>query len=142
MPTQAQAIAVVRRYWETVASRDFEACAAQMAEGIVRIGPRLIDNDTTRGKAEYAEFIRRVISSMPSYHNVTHDITASPDGRRVYLHCTEWSAPGSGSATEVEVPLVIVCDITDDALIEKVDIYWKTPKTSVDWTLSDSVLAD
>lgn len=142
MLTPERSIETVRKYWETVASRDFDECARQMADDIVRIGPRSIESDTTHGKREYAEFIRRVISSMPSYHNVTHDITASPDGRRVYLHCTEWSSPGAGNATEVEVPLIILCELNDDGLIKTVDIYWKTPSTSVDWTLSDHVLAD
>ena len=142
MLTPEQSIETVRKYWNAVSSRDFDECARQMADDIVRIGPRSMEVDTTHGKADYAEFIRRVISSMPSYHNVTHDLTATPDGRRVYLQCTEWSSPGAGDATEVEVPLVIVCDMNDAGLIRKVDIYWKTPSGSVDWTLSDSVMAD
>jgi limonene-1,2-epoxide hydrolase len=142
MLTPENAIETVRKYWDAVSSRDFDECERQMAEDIVRIGPRSMEVDTTHGRAEYAEFIRRVISAMPSYHNVTHDITASPDGRRVYLHCTEWSSPGAGNATEVEVPLVILCEMNDQCLIKTVDIYWKTPSTSVDWTLSDQVLSD
>lgn len=142
MLTPENSIETVRKYWNAVSSRDFDECARQMADNIVRIGPRSMDVDTTHGKAAYAEFIRRVISSMPGYHNITQDITASPDGRRVYLQCTEWPSGGAGDAAQIEVPLLIACDMSDEGLIEKVDIYWKTPSASVDWTLSDQIMAD
>jgi hypothetical protein len=140
--SQQQAITSVRRFWEAVAARDFATCGQHLADNVLRIGPRQMEDDTIEGRDAYLEFLVRVISAMPSYRNVTHDLTASADGSRVYIQCTEWSSPGSGSAQEVEVPLCMVCDLDDDALITKIDIYWKTPTTSVDWTLADNVLAD
>ncbi len=134
-----KAIEVVRGWWKAV-DNDFDACEAAMAPDIIRIGPQVIDeSDISRGRRAYGDFIRSVIGQMPSYHNTTHEAVASPDGRRVYIHCTEWSAPGSGSSTEVEVPLVMICTVNDDYLIEKVDIYWKTPSIPVDWTIAESI---
>jgi len=141
MPDPEKAKEVVARWWKAV-DNDFDVCEAAMAPDIVRIGPQVVDeSDISRGRRAYSDFIRSVISQMPSYHNTTHELVATPDGRRVYIHCTEWSAPGSGSATEVEVPLVMICTVNDDLLIEKVDIYWKTPAMRVDWTVAEKIAA-
>ena len=133
---------VASAFWAAVAARDFDTCEATMSPGIVRIGPRAGDEaDVSRGRRAYSDFIRSVIGQIPSYRNVTHELLASPDGRRVYIHCTEWSAPVSNSPQEVEVPLVMICTIDDDHLIEKVDIFWKTPDFPLDWTKSEAVAA-
>lgn len=131
---------VVARFWEAVAARDFEACEATMAPDIVRIGPRAGDEaDVSRGRNAYGDFIRSVIGQIPSYRNVTHELVSSPDGQRVYIHCTEWSAPQSGSAQEVEVPLVMICTVNDQHLIAKIDIFWKTPDFPLDWTKAEVI---
>lgn len=140
--SQQEAIASVRRFWEAVAARQFDVCAQQLAANVVRIGPRQMEDDTVEGREAYVEFLVRVISAMPGYHNVTHDVTASADGSRVYIQCTEWPSAGGGTGQEVEVPLCMVCDLDGDAKITKIDIYWKTPTTSVDWTLADQILSD
>jgi hypothetical protein len=78
---------------------------------------------------------------MPSYRNVTHEMLVSPDARRVYIHCTEWPCVNPGVDQEVKVPLVMICHINDDTLIELVDIYWKTPEITVEWTKAQGVIA-
>ena len=142
MPDPVLAKQVVQTFWNAVADRDFETCEATMADGIVRIGPRCNDEaDVSRGRRAYSDFIRSVIGQIPSYRNVTHDLLVSDDGRRVHIHCTEWSAPESGSGQEIEVPLVMICTVDDAHLIEKVDIFWKTPNVPLDWTKADEIAA-
>ena len=142
MPDSKAAMACVQKFWDAVNTRNFDACEATMSPDIVRIGPQLqSEQDIARGRKAYGDFIRKVISAMPSYHNVTHELVATPDGKRVYIHCTEWSAPGAGSSTEVEVPLVMICHIDDNTQISKIDLYWKTPKVSVGWTEAAKIAA-
>lgn len=142
MPDPVLAKQVVQTFWDAVAARDFETCESTMADDITRIGPRCNDPaDISQGRRAYGDFIRSVIGQIPSYRNVTHELVASADGRRIYIHCTEWSAPESGSGQEIEVPLVMICSVNDAHLIDKIDIFWKTPNVPLDWTKAEEIAA-
>jgi hypothetical protein len=113
----------VRRYWKAAAECDQNVIGELVSDDVFRFGPILSPFDGVRGRENYISHVRKIQDHLSTYRNIEHDLIASEDGRRAYLHCTEWDGVGD---IEIEAPLVLIFDFTDDGLISKIDIFWKS----------------
>jgi hypothetical protein len=139
MPDPAAALQCVKDFWNLFGANDPEAVRATLAPDMVRIGPwEGEDAEIIRGSDDYIEFIKNIKATNPKHGNRINDGVVSPDGRRVYLNVTEFLALNPGSEEINDVNVVLVCDLNDDNLIQKVDIFWKHPK-AMDWLRQDSL---
>ena len=65
MPERMEtAVAVVRRYLDTMVAHDWEGLAACLAPDIVRLGPY---GDDYHGVDEYVPFLRATLESLDGY---------------------------------------------------------------------------
>ena len=116
-------VARVKRYWKAAAEQDHATIGDLVSSDVFRSGPLNSTVDDVKGRELYCEYVRKIQEHLSTYRNVTHDLLASPDGRRAYLHCTEWDGVGG---TEIEVPMILVFDFNDAGLMTKIDIFWKS----------------
>ena len=111
----------IKRYWKAAADQDHDTIGELAAKDIFRSGPLMSKIDDVHGREKYCDYVRKIQSHLTAYRNTTHNILASEDGRRGYLHCTEWDGVGG---TEMEVPMVLVFDFDNTGLMTKIDIFW------------------
>ena len=136
MPDQANAIKRAR-WWVDFIKGDFEAAASHLAPDMVRIGVRDRDaNNEIHGRDNYIAFLREVRPTQPRIsESFVHDITASPDGRRAYLHVTEIDSAEPWSKEKiVPIQMVIINYINDDGLVSRVEALWRQPDIDYEWT--------
>lgn len=92
---------------------------AETADDLRRSGLLCSNVDVIHSRQAYVEWAKEVLVHLTGYRNVTHDILASPDSRRVYLHCTEWTV----EEQDIEVPMVIIFHFNADGMIADIDIF-------------------
>ena len=113
----------VRRYWKAASECDQSVIGELVAEDVFRCGPIHSPADGVHGRNNYVNYVRKIQEHLTTYRNQEHDLLASEDGRRAYLHCTEWDGV---DGFEIEAPLVIIFDFSEQGLITKIDIFWKS----------------
>ena len=132
-----QEIALERgKWWSHFIKGDVAAARACLAPDVVRIGPRSKDNNhIMRGREEYCAYLQALLDTMPRLNeSVLESIIASPDGRKVHLQITEMDSIEPGSRVKIyPAQAVMICELNDDALISKIDVYWKTPDIDYEW---------
>src|SRR4051812_8488424 len=130
---------VVARFWRGIDSHDWDLVASTLADGFVRIGMQDNDEDTCRGKAAYMDFVSTVVGKMDHHDLKTDRIFYSGDGRLAVAETVETIRPPG--EPELRMRFVNVMELDADGLIEKLDIFWKTPpRMPPGWITVDNVL--
>jgi hypothetical protein len=130
---------VVARFWRGIDTHDWDLVASTLSDDFVRIGMRDNDEDTCSGKANYVDYVSRVVGRMEHHDLRTDRIFYSADGRTAVAETVETVRPPG--EPEVVMRFANVMELTDDGLISVLDIFWKTPpRLPPDWITVDSVL--
>jgi hypothetical protein len=130
---------VIARFWKGIDTHDWDLVASTLADDFVRIGMRGDDTDTSRGKAEYLEFVSKVVGRMDYHDNKPRRMFRSADGRIAVAECVETIRPPD--EPELVMEFLNVMDLNDEGLISKLDIYWKTPpRMPPAWITPEAIL--
>lgn len=109
------AVALVARFFDRMASRDWDAMAACLADDVCRVGPY---RDVKTGRAEYRDFLAATIDALDGYRMEVQRIWS--DGRRVVAQLSETlEVDGRPRRTDE----AIVLDLGPDGLIRRVEVY-------------------
>ena len=130
---------VIVRFWRGIDEHDWDLVASTLADNFERHGMFGTEPDTCRGKANYLRFVSGVIGRMEHHTLKARKIFRSADGRQAVAECIETIR------TEGEDDLVMhfmnIMDLNDDGLIERLDIFWKTPPRLPPWWITpDAIL--
>lgn len=130
---------VVADFWRAVDTHDWDLLASTITDDFVRIG--MDPGDVCAGKEPYLAFVSKVTGKMDRHTLETRAIFYSEDRRRAVAECRETIVPPG------EEPLVMdfvnLHELSDDGLIAKLDIYWKTQRRMPpEWIAVDTVLAE
>jgi hypothetical protein len=132
---------VVAKFWIGIDTHDWDLIASTLADDFVRIGMRDDEEDTCRGKANYLDFVSNVISKM-DHHDLRTDRIYYSEDRRIAIAETVETIRPPGEET-LSMRFVNVCELNEDGLIEKLDIFWKTPpRMPPGWITVDAVLEE
>jgi hypothetical protein len=116
---------IADRFWQGIDTHDWDLVAATLADDFTRIGMRDDEDDTSRGKADYLDFVSKVTGAMDHHDLKVERIFWSEDGRSVIAECIETIRP-PGEETLV-MRFVNVMEVNEAGLFTKLDIFWKTP---------------
>src|SRR5215203_5541777 len=72
---------VVANFWKGVDQHDWDLVASTIADDFVRIGMRDDEADTSRGKADYMQFVSEVTGRMDHHDLKMASLFFSEDGR-------------------------------------------------------------
>ena len=112
----SEAVAVVRRYLETMVAHDWEGLAACLAPDVVRLGPY---GDDFHGVDEYLPFLRRTLESLDGYVMRVDRVSAvDPD-----VVLAELSETVTINGSRLETPEALVFDLGADSRIARVAIF-------------------
>lgn len=109
------AAATVTRFFEHMATGEWDAMAACLAPGVVRVGPF---RDVKQGRDDYREFLARTISALDGYHLDLQRVWS--DGHRAVAQLSETLVLDGRPRRTDEA---IVVDLGDDGLISRVEVY-------------------
>lgn len=112
----AEAVAVVRRYLDTMVAHDWEGLAACLAPDIVRLGPY---GDDYRGVGDYVPFLRRTLESLDDYEMRVDRVSSVGAGVVV----AELSETVTIDGSRLETPEALVFDLASDGRIARVAIF-------------------
>jgi ketosteroid isomerase-like protein len=110
------AVAVVRRYLDTMVAGDWEGLARCLDPDIVRLGPY---GDDYRGVDAYVPFLRATLESLEGYVMRVDRIVAV--GAEVVL--AELSETVTIDGQRLETPEALVFDLAPDGRIARVAIF-------------------
>jgi ketosteroid isomerase-like protein len=111
-----EAVAVVRRYLETMVAHDWDGLAACLAPDVVRLGPY---GDDFHGVDEYVPFLRRALESLDGYVMRVDRVSAvAPD-----VVLAELSETVSVDGSRLETPEALVFDLAADGRIARVAVF-------------------
>lgn len=109
------AVALVARFLDRMANRDWDAMAACVAEDVVRVGPY---RDVKVGRAAYRDFLAATIEALAGYRMDVQRIWS--DGQRAVAQLAETlEVDGRPRRTDEAV----VVDLGPDGLISRVEVY-------------------
>lgn len=111
-----EAVAVVRRYLDTMVAHDWEGLAACLIPDIVRLGPY---GDDYHGVADYVPFLRRTLESLADYAMRVDRVTATGPG----IVLAELSETVTLDGARLETPEALVFDLAPDGRIARVAIF-------------------
>ena len=118
---------VIARHYDALDRKDFVTWAATMADNVLRRGPFYGDGDVVTSKADYVAFVTEMnTKKLHSFRFILREIIYSPDKRRAFVLATEHVVYEKGDDLVIH-ELCLHLELNDDALITKVDVYWKTP---------------
>jgi ketosteroid isomerase-like protein len=110
------AVAVVRRYLDTMIAHDWEGLAECLDPDVVRVGPY---GDDYRGPAAYVPFLRSTLESLDGYEMRVDRVLAV--GADVVL--AELSETVTIDGARLETPEALVFDLAPDGRIARVAIF-------------------
>ena len=97
--------------------------------------------DTSWGKVEYMKFVSEVTGRMDQHSLAMVDLFLSADGRTAVAECIETIYPPG--EPELVMRFINILTLNDAGLIEKLDIFWKTPpRMPPDWITPEAILDD
>lgn len=132
---------VVANFWKGVDEHDWDLVASTLADDFVRVGMADDEADTCRGKAKYMEFVSQVTGRMDHHSLRMVDLFRSEDGRTAVAECIETIHPPG--EPELVMRFINILKLNDDGLIEKLDIFWKTPpRMPPEWITPEAILDD
>ena len=132
---------VVANFWKGVDEHDWDLVASTIADDFVRIGMRDDEADTSRGKVAYMQFVSEVTGRMDQHSLKMVDLFRSEDGRTAVAECIETIYPPG--EPELVMRFINILTLNDAGLIEKLDIFWKTPpRMPPDWITPEAILDD
>lgn len=111
----------VQRYLDAMATGDWTSLAATLAPDVERFGPY---GDNFRGRAAYADFLEKIISSLSGYELVVERMIV--DGGRVAVELNETVDDGDARLRTDET---VVFDVAGE-LIARVAVYLQTSPRS------------
>lgn len=106
---------VVERYLDRLVAHDWEAMAACLAEGVVRVGPF---GDTHSPRDPYVAFLAELMPALPGYSMRIDRILRA--GRTVLVELTEVVDIGG---SPLETPEALVFDLDAEDRIAHISIY-------------------
>jgi hypothetical protein len=112
----SRACAVTTRYLEALARLDFNEVAACLAPGVLRRGPY---GDDYQGAAEYLEFLKNTMPTLPGYRMDIDRVTGISE-QRVMVELRETIEIDSGPLVTYEV---LTFDLDGQGLLEEICIY-------------------
>ena len=132
---------VVANFWKGVDEHDWDLVASTIADDFVRIGMRDDEADTSRGKADYMQFVSQVTGRMDHHDLKMASLFFSEDGRTAVAECIETIHPPGED--KLVMRFINGLELDDDGLIAKLDIFWKTPpRMPPDWITPEAILDD
>jgi hypothetical protein len=130
---------VVTNFWKGVDEHDWELVASTIADDFLRIGMRDDEADTSRGKADYMQFVSEVTGRMDHHDLKMASLFFSEDGRTAVAECIETIHPPG--EPELVMRFINILEHDDDGLIAKLDIFWKTPpRMPPEWITPEAIL--
>lgn len=111
----------VQRYLDAMAAGDWTTLAATLAPDVERIGPY---RDDFRGRAAYAEFLEKIITSLSGYELVVVDMIV--EGGRVSVELNETV---DDAGTRLRTDETVVFNVAN-GLISRVAVYLQTSERS------------
>ena len=130
---------VVTQFWKGIDTHDWDLVASTLADDFVRIGMRDNEEDTSRGKDTYMDFVSSVVGKMDHHDLRTDRITYSADRRLAFIETVETIRPPG--EPELVMRFANVMELNEQGLITKLDIFWKTPpRMPPDWITVDATL--
>jgi ketosteroid isomerase-like protein len=111
------AVAMVRRYLDTMVARDWDGLAACLVPAVERLGPY---GDDYRGIDEYLPFLRATLESLEGYV-MRVDRVLAVDSAVVVAELSETVTIGGGG--RLETPEALVFDLAPDGRIARVAIF-------------------
>ncbi len=117
---------VVERFWKAIDTHDWELIETVLAENFVRVGMSGEESDTCVGKDAYMTFVAHVTGKMDHHDLKVKRIFWSADGRTAVAECVESIQPPGDTELNV-MTFLNVMEINAEGLIERLDIFWKTP---------------
>jgi hypothetical protein len=131
---------VVARFWRGIDEHNWDLVASTLAENFERHGMFGTEADTCRGRANYLQFVSGVIGRMDHHDLKARKIFRSEDGRHAVAECVETIRPPG--ETELVMKFINIMELNDSGLIEKLDIYWKTPpRLPPTWITPEAILS-
>ncbi len=113
--------AVVRRYLDALATRDWAALAATLDPDVERIGPY---NDAVGGRDAYASFLAETLRALAGYELRVARLVATTDVVVAELSETVDTPQGRRRTDEA-----IVFDVSSAGLIARVSVYLRRSVT-------------
>lgn len=111
----AGATATVTRFFDRMGAFDWDAMAACLATDVVRVGPY---RDVKAGRQEYRDFLAATISALDGYVLEVQRVWS--DGTHAVAQLRETMVVDGRPRRTDEA---IVCDVGDDGLITRVEVY-------------------
>lgn len=108
---------VVTRYLQAVSAGDWTTAEACLADDVCRVGPF---GDTFTGRAEYLDFLRKLMPTLAGYRMDLGRLIVSGDGRAAVAELNETVEMDGGT---VVTPESLVFDLDESGLIEAIRIY-------------------
>lgn len=118
---EERAEAVVRRYLDALAARDWAALAATLDPDVERIGPY---NDAVGGRDTYAKFIEDTLRPLAGYELQVARVTPTSDVVLAELSETVDTPQGRRRTDEA-----VVFDVSSAGLIVRVSVYLRRSVT-------------
>lgn len=118
---EERAEAVVRRYLDALATRDWAALAATLDPDVERIGPY---NDAVGGRDAYASFLAETLRALAGYELRVARLVATTDVVVAELSETVDTPQGRRRTDEA-----IVFDVSSAGLIARVSVYLRRSVT-------------
>lgn len=118
---EERAEAVVRRYLDALAARDWTALAATLDPDVERIGPY---NDAVGGRETYAKFLDDTLRTLAGYELQVARVTATSDVVLAELSETVDTPQGRRHTDEA-----VVFDVSSAGLILRVSVYLRRSVT-------------
>ena len=112
MLTSVSATTVVERFLASMAAHDWEAMGDCVTDDVHRVGPY---GDVYDGKAEYVEFISKLLPTLPGYVMQVDRVTYAGDGRLAFAELSE-------TVDGVRTPEALVFGL-DGGRIKEIAIY-------------------
>lgn len=122
--------ALMTEFMAALPARDWPRLSATLAPHVERIGPEGSEGDGVVGRDGYVSWLAGFADPLYEYGWTVHRIIYSDDGRTAVVDCSTRYLL-TREAEPFGYRLVMVFDMGDSGLIERVDLYWKTPRQRV-----------
>lgn len=131
---------VVASFWRGIDEHDWELVGSTIADDFERYGMYGTEADSCRGKVNYLAFVSGVINRMDHHTLKARKIFWSEDRRQAIAECIEtiWA----DGQDKLVMQFVNVMRINDGGLIDRLDIYWKTPPRLPPWWITPQAILE
>ncbi len=114
----------IERFFAHLSARDWAALLEVLAPDVVRVGPL---GDEVSGRQAYVDLLTRSVPEQ--YANDVHRITYAVDGRSGFARVTEHLGYPD---RELHLEEAYAFDLDGTGLVERVEVFWQTPRLDHD----------